>query len=175
VLRTIKDCSSLGDQKAAKESQKIGKKQEERTPGMNLFKIVNTTTSRVSAASASVTTADVSISTVELRTPPTTIKTIQLDEELAKRMHEEKIVEFEKRQSEIAATEEDSRAVIKVAINQELDNIQAMIKADEQMALRLQSKEQEQFTIKEKSRMLVKMTAEKEKVLCYTKSSRAKK
>nr|GEU93082.1 hypothetical protein [Tanacetum cinerariifolium] len=43
----------------------------------------------------------------------------------------------------------------KAAINQKLDKIQAMIEADEQMASKLQSKEQEQFTIKEKSRILV--------------------
>nr|GEW96598.1 hypothetical protein [Tanacetum cinerariifolium] len=73
---------------------------------------------------------------------------IQLDEELAKRMHEEEMAKFEKRQSEIAA-EEANRAVIKAAINQELDNIQAMIETDEQMASRLQYEEQEQFTIEE--------------------------
>nr|GEZ98116.1 hypothetical protein [Tanacetum cinerariifolium] len=58
---------------------------------------------------------------------------IQLDEDLAKRMHEEEMAEFEKRQSEIADVEEASKA----AINQELDDIQAMIEADEQMASRL--------------------------------------
>nr|GEY58783.1 hypothetical protein [Tanacetum cinerariifolium] len=65
--------------------------------------------------------------------------------------------------SEIADVEEASRAVIKAAINQELDGIQAMIEADEQMASRLQSEEQEQFTIKEKSRMLVEMIAERKR------------
>nr|GEX50208.1 hypothetical protein [Tanacetum cinerariifolium] len=91
------------------------------------------------------------------------IAQIQLDKELAKRMHEEEMVEFKKRQSEIAATEEASRAAIKAVINQELDDIQAMIKADEQMASRLQSEEQEQFTIKEKSRMLVEMIAKRKR------------
>nr|GEY17246.1 hypothetical protein [Tanacetum cinerariifolium] len=38
-----------------------------------------------------------------------------------------------------------------------------MIEADEQMASRLQSKEQEQFTIKEKARMLVEMIAERKR------------
>ncbi|GKG09116.1 hypothetical protein Tco_0337862, partial [Tanacetum coccineum] len=41
--------------------------------------------------------------------------------------------------------EEASRA----AIIEELDSIQAMIEADEQLAARLQAKEQEQFSIKE--------------------------
>nr|GEY80661.1 hypothetical protein [Tanacetum cinerariifolium] len=121
---------------------------------------VNTTTIRVSAASVSVTTASVSISTAKPRTSPTTTTTafededltisqtlvkmrskkakekgvafrdIQMDEDLAKRMHKEEMTEFKKRQSEIAATEEASQAAIKAAINQELDDIQAMIKVD---------------------------------------------
>nr|GFA01300.1 hypothetical protein [Tanacetum cinerariifolium] len=94
-------------------------------------------------ASASVTTAGVSISTVEPRTLTTTITTvfededitisqtlvkmrsekakekgvpfrdIQLDEELAKRLHEEEMAEFKKRQSEIAALEEAMNHLIK--------------------------------------------------------------
>nr|GFD52268.1 hypothetical protein [Tanacetum cinerariifolium] len=48
-------------------------------------------------------------------------------------MHEEEMAKIEKRQSEIAASEEASKAVI----NQELDEIKAMIKADEKMASRL--------------------------------------
>nr|GEU63082.1 ribonuclease H-like domain-containing protein [Tanacetum cinerariifolium] len=86
---------------------------------------------------------------------------IQLDEELAKRMHEEEMAEFKKKESEIAVVEEASKA----AINQELDDIQSMIEADEQMASRLQSKEQEQFTIKEKSIMLVEMIAERKRFI----------
>nr|GEY14408.1 hypothetical protein [Tanacetum cinerariifolium] len=58
---------------------------------------------------------------------------IQLDEELAKKMHEEEMAEFKKRQSEIGV-EEANRAAIKATINQELDDIQAIIEADEQMA-----------------------------------------
>nr|GEU64041.1 hypothetical protein [Tanacetum cinerariifolium] len=84
---------------------------------------------------------------------------IQLDEELAKRMHEEEMAELEKRQSEISAAEEANKA----AINQELDDIQDMIEADEQMAVRLQSEEQEQFTIEEKSRMLVEIIAKRKR------------
>nr|GEU69939.1 hypothetical protein [Tanacetum cinerariifolium] len=139
---------------------------------------VNTATTRVSAASASVTTAGVSISTAEPRTSPITITTvfkdedltiaqtlvnmrsekakekgvafrdveesarptkilrtidpkdkgkgimqepkkppknprmaqIQLDEEMAKRMHEEEMAELEKRQSEIATAEEAKKS-----------------------------------------------------------------
>ncbi|GJZ18020.1 hypothetical protein Tco_0554143 [Tanacetum coccineum] len=53
--------------------------------------------------------------------------------------------------------EEASRA----AILEEMDSIQAMIEADEQLAAKLQTEEQEKYSIKEKSRMLVEMIAER--------------
>ncbi|GJZ37646.1 hypothetical protein Tco_0583837 [Tanacetum coccineum] len=81
---------------------------------------------------------------------------IALDEELALRLHAEEQAELEK---ERVAQEEASRA----AIIEELDSIQAMIEADEQLAARLQAKEQEQFSIEEKSRMLMEMIAERKK------------
>ncbi|GJV80653.1 putative reverse transcriptase domain-containing protein [Tanacetum coccineum] len=46
---------------------------------------------------------------------------------------------------------------------EEQANIQAMIDADEQLAAKLQAEEQEQFSIKEKPRMLVEMIAERKK------------
>nr|GEU56855.1 hypothetical protein [Tanacetum cinerariifolium] len=86
---------------------------------------------------------------------------------MAKRMYEEEMVELKRRQSEMAAAEEASKA----AINQELDDIQAMIKADEKMASRLQSEEQEQFTTKEKSRILVEMIAERKRFFAVQRAS----
>ncbi|GJU60664.1 hypothetical protein Tco_1238430 [Tanacetum coccineum] len=56
---------------------------------------------------------------------------IQSDEELALRLHAEEQAEFERRQKERVAQEEASRA----AIYEEIDNIQAMIEADEQLAV----------------------------------------
>ncbi|GKB22661.1 hypothetical protein Tco_0862062 [Tanacetum coccineum] len=41
-----------------------------------------------------------------------------------------------------------------------MDNIQAMIKADEQLAARVQAEEQELYSIEEKSRLLVEMIAD---------------
>ncbi|GJX96430.1 hypothetical protein Tco_0352228 [Tanacetum coccineum] len=80
-----------------------------------------------------------------------------LDEELAHNWHAEEQAKMEA--NERVAQEEASR----VAIIEKLDNIQAMIEADEQLAARLQAEEQEQFSIKEKSRMLVEMIAERKK------------
>ncbi|GJZ26893.1 hypothetical protein Tco_0571146 [Tanacetum coccineum] len=62
-------------------------------------------------------------------------------------------------QKEESSQEEASRA----AVIKELDKIQAMIEADEQLAARLQTKEQEQFSIEQKSRMLVQMIAERKR------------
>ncbi|GJU84448.1 hypothetical protein Tco_1291994 [Tanacetum coccineum] len=81
---------------------------------------------------------------------------IALDEELALRLHAEEQAELEK---ERVAQEEASKA----AIIEELYSIQPMIDADEQLAARLQAEEQEQFSIEEKSRMLVEMIAERKK------------
>ncbi|GKB01074.1 hypothetical protein Tco_0829118 [Tanacetum coccineum] len=44
-----------------------------------------------------------------------------------------------------------------------MDNIQAMIEADEQLAARVQAEEQELYSIKEKSRLLVEMIAERKR------------
>ncbi|GKB40621.1 hypothetical protein Tco_0885563 [Tanacetum coccineum] len=68
---------------------------------------------------------------------------IALDEEYAFRLHAEKQAELERVQRERDAQEEASRA----AIIKELDNIQAMIEANEQLDTRLQTEEQEQFSI----------------------------
>ncbi|GKC68466.1 hypothetical protein Tco_1101064 [Tanacetum coccineum] len=62
-------------------------------------------------------------------------------------------------QKERVAQEEASKA----EIIEELDSIQAMIEADEQLAARLQAEEQEQLSIEEKLRMLVEMIAKRKK------------
>ncbi|GJZ56724.1 hypothetical protein Tco_0612218 [Tanacetum coccineum] len=67
---------------------------------------------------------------------------IALDEELARRLKAHMQAELER---ERVAQEEANIA----AIIEELDSIQAMIETDEQLAPRLQAKEQEQFSIEE--------------------------
>ncbi|GJS24086.1 hypothetical protein Tco_0452718 [Tanacetum coccineum] len=56
-----------------------------------------------------------------------------------------------------------TRKSCRAANIEELDSIQAMIEADEQLAARLHAEEQEQFSIEEKSRMLVEMIVERKK------------
>ncbi|GKB65430.1 hypothetical protein Tco_0921616, partial [Tanacetum coccineum] len=83
---------------------------------------------------------------------------------LSIRLQTEEQVELEK---ERVAQEEASRATI----IEELDGIQAMIDADEQLAVRLQAEEQEQFSIEEKSRMLVEMIAERKKLFAAQRAA----
>ncbi|GJS41146.1 hypothetical protein Tco_0566189 [Tanacetum coccineum] len=80
-----------------------------------------------------------------------------LDEELALRLHAKEQAELERMQRERVAQEEANKA----AIIEEFDSIQAMIEAGEQLATRLQAEEQDQFSIEEKSRMLVEMIAKR--------------
>ncbi|GJZ87164.1 hypothetical protein Tco_0658774, partial [Tanacetum coccineum] len=90
---------------------------------------------------------------------------IALDEELALKFQAEEQAELEK---ERVVQEEASKA----AIIEELDSIQAMIDTDEQLAARLQAEEQEQFSIEEKSRMLVEMIAERKKFFAAEQRSK---
>ncbi|GJS32054.1 hypothetical protein Tco_0530436 [Tanacetum coccineum] len=61
--------------------------------------------------------------------------------------------------SKISAKDKASKA----AIYDEMDNIPDMIKADEQLAARFQAEEQELYSIKEKSRLLVEIIAERKR------------
>ncbi|GKD51488.1 hypothetical protein Tco_1280464, partial [Tanacetum coccineum] len=77
----------------------------------------------------------------------------------SKRLYAKEKAEFKRLQKEIATQEEASRA----AIYDEVDNIQAMIKANEQLAARVQAEEQELYSNEEKSILLVEMIAERKR------------
>ncbi|GKC84703.1 hypothetical protein Tco_1140420, partial [Tanacetum coccineum] len=70
---------------------------------------------------------------------------IQIDEELAIRLHEEEKAELERMQRERAAQEKAYNA----ALIAEFDNVQARMEADALLAARLQEKERERFSIVE--------------------------
>ncbi|GKB47072.1 hypothetical protein Tco_0897825, partial [Tanacetum coccineum] len=72
----------------------------------------------------------------------------------------------------IASTRPKAKRKFRVAIIEELDSIQAMIEADEKLAARLQAEEQEQFSIEEKSRMLVEMIAERKKLFATQRAAK---
>ncbi|GKB97388.1 putative ribonuclease H-like domain-containing protein [Tanacetum coccineum] len=84
---------------------------------------------------------------------------IQMDEELAMKLHEEENVELEKMQRERAAQEEASNA----ALIAEFDDVQARMDADALLAARLQEEEREQFSIDEQARFLVETIAERKR------------
>ncbi|GJV18123.1 hypothetical protein Tco_1363446, partial [Tanacetum coccineum] len=133
---------------------------------VNAAGAVNTATTGVSAASASVTTAGVSISTAEPRTPPTTTTTAFEDEDLTIaqtliKMRSEK-AKFERKQR-IARQRAAEQEAKDASLIEQMEDIQARMDADELLAERLQQKEREQFTVEEKSRMLVEMIAERKR------------
>ncbi|GJW31194.1 hypothetical protein Tco_0051226 [Tanacetum coccineum] len=151
---------------------------------------VNTATTGVSAANASVTTAGVTISTAEPRTPPTTTTTafkdkdLTIDQTLVKMRSEKakvKGVAFrdveEPRRSTPAPIAQSSfkdkermqreRAAQEEASNAtltaEFDDVQARMDADALLAARLQEEEREQFSIDEQARFLVETIAERKR------------
>ncbi|GJU00093.1 hypothetical protein Tco_1110431 [Tanacetum coccineum] len=84
---------------------------------------------------------------------------IQMDEELAIRLHKEEKVALERMQMDKAAQEEASNA----ALTAEFDDVQARMDADALLAVRLQEEEREQFSIDEQARFLVEIIAERKR------------
>ncbi|GKD34575.1 hypothetical protein Tco_1250084, partial [Tanacetum coccineum] len=84
---------------------------------------------------------------------------IQMDEELAMRLHEEEKAALERMQRDRAAQEEASNA----ALTAEFDDVQARMDADALLAARLQEEEREQFSIDEQARFLVETIAERKR------------
>ncbi|GJW79636.1 hypothetical protein Tco_0143611, partial [Tanacetum coccineum] len=87
---------------------------------------------------------------------------IQRDTEIAQRLFEEEQAQFEREQRiarERAAEQEAKDAVL----IEQMEDIQERMDADELLAERFQQEEREQFTIEEKSRMLVEMIAERKR------------
>ncbi|GJV84560.1 hypothetical protein Tco_1524458 [Tanacetum coccineum] len=84
---------------------------------------------------------------------------IQMDEELAIRLHEEEKDELERMQRERAAQEKASNA----ALIAEFDNVQARMEADALLAARLQEKEREQFSFDDQARFLVEKITERKR------------
>ncbi|GJS46919.1 hypothetical protein Tco_0597040 [Tanacetum coccineum] len=156
---------------------------------------VNTANTRVSVPSASVTTAGVSISTAEPRTPPTTTTTAFEDEDLtiaqtlvkmrsqkdkekgvafrdiAQRLFEEEQAQFE-REQRIARERAAEQEAKDAALIEQMEDVQARMDADVLLVERLQQEEREQFTIEEKSRMLVEMIAERKRFFAAQRAAK---
>ncbi|GKB03726.1 hypothetical protein Tco_0831869 [Tanacetum coccineum] len=91
---------------------------------------------------------------------------IQMDEELAMRLHEEEKAELETMQRERAAQEKASNAAFIV----EFDDVQARMDADALLAARLQEEESEQFYIDEQARFLVETITERKRFFAAQKA-----
>ncbi|GJS90822.1 hypothetical protein Tco_0773458 [Tanacetum coccineum] len=84
---------------------------------------------------------------------------MELDEELAREIEAEEQAELERIQKERVAQEEASIA----SIYEELDNEQAMMEANYELAANLQENEREATSIEEKSRRLAEFIRERKK------------
>ncbi|GJS20274.1 hypothetical protein Tco_0448906 [Tanacetum coccineum] len=93
-------------------------------------------------------------------TPIPTIAQILFEEEQAQFEREQRIAR------ERAAEQESKDA----ALIEQMEDIQARIDADELLAERLQQEDREQFTIEEKSRMLVEMIAERKRFFAHQRA-----
>nr|GEW47960.1 hypothetical protein [Tanacetum cinerariifolium] len=82
---------------------------------------------------------------------------IQMDEELALRLHKEEKGKLERMQRDISAQKEASN----VALTVEFDDVQARMDADALLAAKLQEEEREQFFINEQARFLVEIITER--------------
>ncbi|GJT11747.1 putative ribonuclease H-like domain-containing protein [Tanacetum coccineum] len=87
---------------------------------------------------------------------------IQRDAEIAQRLFEEEQAQF-KREQRIARERAAEQKAKDAALIKQMEDIQARMDANELLVERLQQEEREQFTIKEKSRMLVEMIAERKR------------
>ncbi|GJY76907.1 hypothetical protein Tco_0482023 [Tanacetum coccineum] len=97
------------------------------------------------------------------KSPKNPIKAqIQRDAEIAQRLFEEEQAQF-KREQRIARERAAEQEAKDATLIEQMEDIQARMDANDLLAERLQQEEREQFTIEEKSRMLVEMIAERKR------------
>ncbi|GJT72999.1 putative ribonuclease H-like domain-containing protein, partial [Tanacetum coccineum] len=122
-----------------------------------------TTVEPVTITSAPVTTAGVSVSTAEPSTPPsTTTTTTPIEDEdltIAQTLMKMK-TELDK---EAKLEREREKEASKAAHIVEWDNVQAMMDADYEVAIKLQAEEQGEISIKERSKLFVELMNERKK------------
>ncbi|GKE20246.1 hypothetical protein Tco_1431758 [Tanacetum coccineum] len=131
---------------------------------------VSTATTGVSVASASVTTSSVSISNAKPRTPLTTTTIAFEDDDLTiaqtlVKMRSKCIMQEPEKppKNPIKAQIQRDAEIDQRLFEEEQAQFERKMDAYELLAERLQQEEREQFTIEEKSRMLVEMIAERKR------------
>ncbi|GKD21231.1 hypothetical protein Tco_1222934, partial [Tanacetum coccineum] len=159
--------------------------------GVNTASTSITTAKPVTTASALITTVGVSVSTVEPSTPPTiTTTTVIEDEDLTiaqtlMKMRSEKLKEKSKEKGvsretatrlargvivkeateldEEVRLEREREEASKAANIAEWDDVQAMMDVDYELAVKLQTEEQGEISIEERSKLFVKLMNERKK------------
>ncbi|GKC40486.1 hypothetical protein Tco_1052870, partial [Tanacetum coccineum] len=92
------------------------------------------------------------------------IKTqIQRDVAIAQKLFEEEQAQFERESKGLLGKKAAEQEAKDAALIEQMEDIQSRIEANELLVERLQQEEREQFTIEEKSRMLVEMIAERKR------------
>nr|GEV36666.1 hypothetical protein [Tanacetum cinerariifolium] len=160
-------CSSFGNSKVTEESQEIGKekkvkKSTTQEKEFHLFKRIAKTQERydhdieVNIASTSITTASINITTTELITTVSAPITTAGEYEVARRLKAQLQAEFEEEERVARQREEEANLILR-------DNTQAMMDADYELAQRLQAKEHEELTIKERLKLFVELMDKRKK------------
>ncbi|GKA40175.1 hypothetical protein Tco_0732768 [Tanacetum coccineum] len=96
---------------------------------------------------------------------------VQADVELAQLLHQEELVELERRQKERESQEDAS----KVAIAEMFDEVQARMDADYERTARLTHEEQEMYTIEERDRLLAEFFKRRKKQLAAERAEAIQK
>ncbi|GJS23001.1 hypothetical protein Tco_0451633 [Tanacetum coccineum] len=91
---------------------------------------------------------------------------VQADAELAQRLHEEELAELQRAQQERQRQEDNTNA----ALAKEFDEIQAIIDADHELAVRLTHEEQEKYIIEERARLLAEFFDQRKKQLAVARA-----
>ncbi|GKG15561.1 hypothetical protein Tco_0357884, partial [Tanacetum coccineum] len=91
-----------------------------------------------------------------------------LDEEVARRLEVQLQAELEEEERVARQKEEEST----ITLNESWDNIQAMIEVDRLLAERLQAREQEELTDKEKASLFVALRAKEKRNKPTTKAQK---
>ncbi|GKE22487.1 hypothetical protein Tco_1433999, partial [Tanacetum coccineum] len=132
---------------------------EELTLAQTLIEIKEAKPKVVTTAATTTTTAAKGkgkAKMVELEKPLKKKDQILIDEEITQRLQEELQAELEEEEKLARQKEEDENIP-------EWDNVQAMIDADYELAARLQAQEQEELTIKERSKIFVELMDKRKK------------
>nr|GEX41981.1 retrovirus-related Pol polyprotein from transposon TNT 1-94 [Tanacetum cinerariifolium] len=173
ALENKKTAQDLEITHLKKRFKRLKKKRKSRTPQIKrrLFKVrIESFAKKKTQGSALVTTTGVYVSTVEPSTPPPTTTTLIEDKDLtiSQTLMKIRSVKSKEKSKEkgVSSTRLTRGVIIKEAsetASRPIDNTQAMMEADYELAQRLQAEEQGELTIKEISKLFVELMDKRKK------------